>query len=243
MFHDPAVRWVNSQIKQSPAWRAHRRLISPGVLPDFKFQARKALLPLTEVILAEVFHNVVIVFIFAFASIADLGCWKCKGQSPSGSGRRQQQVALGTPRETAVFHPPIPPSSPGPPEHCRALPRCSPTPGGHRALLSSQLHPKFSLRWKEYDAGCGHTTLHSPALSFRDDLCISRLSLPGSRVAPAWGRGPFSEDEDEQRPSVVAVTSFPDGACGLPSALGKASLSLIGGLLPGPPVPEHCGVL
>lgn len=93
-----------------------------------KFQARGALLPLTKVVFAEVFHDVIIIFIFVFAGITDLGCWKCKKQQPpSDPGRKEQQVALGTLWEMPKLSSPSPQSpllhpracsfTPEPPEH------------------------------------------------------------------------------------------------------------------------------
>lgn len=83
--------------KALPLFR-HFSLIQPGVLPAPNPSTfnRGALLPLTKVIFAEVFHDVVIVLVFVLAGVADLGCWKRKGQCSSGSGRKEQQVASGT---------------------------------------------------------------------------------------------------------------------------------------------------
>lgn len=130
VFHDPVVRWVPLQIRQSPAfiW-AHPSFHWEFYLtPNPQVSTERALLPLTKVIFAEVFHDVIIIFISVFAGITDLGCCKCKGQSPSGSGRKEQQVALGPLRKTPVSHPSVggcpcallPLPAPALPEHCDA---------------------------------------------------------------------------------------------------------------------------
>jgi len=180
---------VHPQMRQSPAFIQARLSDSTGsftLAPNPSSFNRGALLPLTKVIFAEVFHDVVIILIFVLAGIADFGCWKYKGQSLSDSRRKEQQVALGTLRGNMAFPARQTDCAPSP------FPQEESTQGALRVtvnqpfpfFLSCSLYPFLSFFFfpivRRAKGGGGS----SPTPCFRDDCC--RMMPPLLMQGTMW---------------------------------------------------------